>query len=304
MKRTQDFDPGTGAKFRQRTKRIINKDGSFNVKRVGARFRFNDAYLVFVRMKWWQFFATIFAGYLLVNIGFALLYMAAGLEGLSMKYDSQSEAFLKAFYFSTQTFTTVGYGAIAPKAHGPSIIASFEAMIGFLSFALATGLLFGRFSKPNARIRFSKHLLMHGVNGTRSLLFRVINDRPNHLMKLRATVMLVMSREEESGSVRRTYNKLNLQIDMIEFFPLSWTIVHPINDQSPLFGMSDEEILQSNGELLIHMEGFDEMFSQDVHQRFSYLLKETKTGVQFARPFETEANGDIVLNVDQIDATK
>jgi len=148
------FDPGFGTQFKRRTKRVINKDGSFNVDKVGAKFNLSDAYLYFINLGWWSFIGHILLGYLVANAFFASVYWILG-EGAiqATQTDDLWDRWLSWFYFSTQTFTTVGYGAISPLSHGASLVASLEALVGFLSFSLATGLLFGRFSKPTAKIR-------------------------------------------------------------------------------------------------------------------------------------------------------
>ncbi|MCO4805726.1 ion channel [Salibacteraceae bacterium] len=296
-------DPGTGAKFAKSTKRIINKDGSFNVIRDGAKFRLNDKYLFFINISWSKFFLLLLGGFIGANLIFACLYIASGPDGLSQSENLDlSDRILHAFYFSAQTFTTVGYGAISPTSNLTNLIASFEAFVGFLSFALATGLLFGRFSKPNARIRFSKNVVLSEINGVTALLFRVVNDRSNSLMEVEARVLLAEINREKDGSVFRQYHKLNLQIDAIEFFPLTWTIVHPIDSNSPLHGKSIKDISTSSSELLIHIKGFDDVFSQTVHQRFSYLLNESKVDKKFKRAFKTDSDGNIILSLDEIDA--
>jgi inward rectifier potassium channel len=294
------FDPGIGTKFKRPTKRIINKDGSFNVVKEGASFRLNDAYLFFINLSWGQFILVLVGGFVVMNLMFASIYVALG-EGALMSDRTATgwNQWLQAYYFSTQTFTTVGYGAISPQSHLASIVASFEALVGFLSFSIATGLLFGRFSKPRARIRYSDHALIQEVDGVRSIVFRIVNERPNQLMEMSATVILNLV-QPSSSSIQRTYKRLHLQIDRIEFFPLNWTLVHPIDEESPLNGMSNEDILLSDGELLIHIKGFDEMFSQELHSRYSYKLNEIIPEARFEPMFDTNAEGEIVLDLDRI----
>lgn len=302
-KKSNKYDPGTGASFQGKTKRIINKDGTFNVIKLGAKFRMNEAYLIFIKMNWLQFLGVLLSGYLVVNALFAFVYFFLGDGAISD--DAGLEGFdhyLHCFFFSTQTFTTVGYGALSPVSGAASFIASLEALVGFLSFSLATGLLFGRFSKPTAKIRFSEHALVHDVNGTRSLIFRIINERPSQLMDLHATVILNMQSLQQ-GTTNRIYSQLNLEIEQIQFFPLNWTIVHPIDEQSPLNGLTDDQILKSDGELLIHIRGYDEMFAQEVHLRHSYLLEEVLFGQKFKRIFSIDDDGDIVLRMDELNET-
>lgn len=137
----------------------------------------------------------------------------------------------------------------------------------------------------------------------RSIVFRIVNERPNLFMEMSATVLLSMTREE-NGSVRRTFRRLNLEISSIEFFPLNWTIVHPIDEESPLHDMSNDEILSTSGELLIHIKGFDEMFAQNLHSRFSYRLEELKKKRRFKPMFETKKDGEIILDIERLNDTE
>ncbi len=302
-KRANKYDPGTGASFSGRTKRIINKDGSFNVVKLGAKFKMNEAYLIFIKMSWIQFLGSLLLTYLVANAFFAFLYYSLGQDAISDTVGLEGwNHYMHCFFFSTQTFTTVGYGALSPVSNAASFIASLEALIGFLSFSLATGLLFGRFSKPTAKIKFSENALIHDVNGVRSLVFRIVNERPSQLMNLHASVTLNMESTIE-GRVNRIYTKLNLEIDHIEFFPLNWTIVHHIDDQSPLAQLTTEQILKSDGELLIHIHGYDEMFAQEVHLRHSYLVEEVLSGRKFKRIFSIDDDGDIVIRTDELNET-
>ncbi|NQV53000.1 MAG: hypothetical protein HQ500_07440 [Flavobacteriales bacterium] len=298
--RNNGYDPGIGTRFKRRTKRIINKDGSFNVVKEGARFRLNDAYLFFINLTWLQFILLVLAGYITVNLLFACLYVSLGEGAFNTGSEGAfTDRFLEAYYFSTQTFTTVGYGAISPSSHLASIIASFEALVGFLSFSLATGLLFGRFSKARAKLLYSDHALIQNIEGVRSVMFRIVNERPNQLMEMSATVILNMTTHLNDGT-QRTYKRLNLQINHIEFFPLNWTIVHPIDEESPLKELSNDQIIKTQGELLIHIKGFDEMFSQELHSRFSYELSEIVPNARFLPMFETNEEGEILLDLDRL----
>jgi inward rectifier potassium channel len=299
--RNEQFDPGIGTRFKRSTKRIINKDGTFNVEKRGVTFGFNDTYLFFINLSWPAFLAWIFVGFIAMNSVFAMFYVMLGDQAISVSNEDPIDHFLHAFFFSTQTFTTVGYGAISPTTHGASLLASFEALIGFLCFSMATGLLFGRFSKPTTRIKFSEHALIQRVQGIRSIVFRMVNERPSQLMDMQATVILNMSHKSGDG-VERLYQRLKLQVDRIEFFPLNWTIVHPIDEQSPFFDMDDDHILASQGELLIHVKGFDELFAQEVHRRFSYQTMDLIPNARFLPMFETDESGEIVLHLERLDA--
>lgn len=295
------FDPGLTQKFTVPLRRAINKDGSFNVHRRGTTWRDVNGYLYLINMPWPGFFACILLGYFVVNTLFALLYYALGPDQLQGGTDATTNMahFLNSFFFSAHTLTTVGYGSISPKGTAANVVAAFEAMTGLMGFALATGLLYGRVSRPSARIGYSETMVIAPyVEGT-SLQFRVVNKRANTLMELEAKVML-MTVEGEPGKRKRDYRVLKLERHNVYFFPLTWTIVHPIDEHSPLHGKTAADLHRLQAEILILIKGFDDTFSQTVHSRYSYRYDEIVWGARFAPAFDVDAAGDIVLEVDKV----
>src|SRR5215469_10803558 len=228
------FDPGLTQKFTVPLRRAINKDGSFNVHRRGTTWRDVNAYLYLINMTWTGFFSTVVLGYLIVNTLFALLYYALGPNQLQGGADASTNSahFLNSFFFSAHTLTTVGYGSISPRGTAANIVAALEAMVGLMGFALATGLLYGRVSRPSARIGYSEKMTVAPYLDGASLQFRVVNQRANNLMELEAKV-LFMTVEGPPGHMRRDYKVLRLERHSVFFFPLTWTIVHPIDEHSP-----------------------------------------------------------------------
>ena len=295
------FDPGLTQKFTVPLRRAINKDGSFNVHRRGTTWRDVNGYLYLINMPWPGFFACILLGYFVVNTLFALVYYALGPDQLQGGTDATTSMahFLNSFFFSAHTLTTVGYGSISPKGTAANVVAAFEAMTGLMGFALATGLLYGRVSRPSARIGYSETMVIAPyVEGT-SLQFRVVNKRANTLMELEAKVML-MTVEGEPGKRKRDYRVLKLERHNVYFFPLTWTIVHPIDEHSPLHGKTAADLHRLQAEILILIKGFDDTFSQTVHSRYSYRYDEIVWGARFAPAFDVDAAGDIVLEVDKV----
>lgn len=296
------FDPGLTQKFTGELRRAINKDGSFNVHRRGTTWRDIHPYLHLINMPWLGFFGVLFTGYILVNTLFALAYYLLGTGQLQGADASTGlDYFRNAFFFSAQTLSTVGYGSIAPKGTAANIVAALEAMTGLMGFALATGLLFGRVSKPSARIGFSDRILVAPYQDGTSLQFRIVNQRANSLMEMEAK-MLLMTVEGPPGNPSRKYAPLTLERDSVYFFALTWTIVHPIDRDSPLYGKTAEELEKLQAEVLILVKGFDETFSQTVHARYSYRYDEFVWGARFIPAFEIDPAGDIVLNVDKVGA--
>jgi inward rectifier potassium channel len=294
------FDPGFTEKYGSGLRRIINPDGQFNVHRRGTNWRDVHPYLYMINCSWRRFWLLILAGYLSSNLLFATIYYAIGPEYLrGAGTGGGFMPFLDALFFSTQTFTTVGYGAIAPGNALVSAVAAVEALIGLMAFALATGLLFGRFSRPVARIAFSERMVVAPYQGGSSLQFRVANRRSNNLMELEAR-MLMMTVETSGGTPYRKYVPLELERPTVQFLPLSWTIVHPISESSPLWGKAAGDLAAIETEFLILLKGFDDTFFQTVHVRYSYRHEELVWGAKFTPAFEVNAQGQMVLDLSRL----
>jgi inward rectifier potassium channel len=294
------FDPGLTQKFDAPVTRFINPDGSFNVNRRGTTWRDFHPYLQLINMRWGHFLGTLFAGYLLVNTLFAALYYALGpghLQGVGSV--TSSERFWDAFFFSSHTLTTVGYGNIAPRGMAANSISAVESLVGVLGFAVATGLLFGRVSRPSARMGFSDNVLITPYQDGTSLQFRVVNLRRNSIMELQARVML-MTVEPANGNFKRNYTVLRLEREQVIFFPLTWTVVHPIDAESPLFGKTAEDLKGLQAEVLILLKGYDDTFNQTVLARRSYTHREFLWGSRFAPAFHVDAEGELVLELDKV----
>jgi len=297
---TTTFDPGLTQQFIGPLRRAINHDGSFNVRRRGTTWHDIHPYLHLINIPWPQFLGIIFAAYVAVNTVFAAIYFALGPHSLNGADPHMPFArFLNAFFFSAHTLTTVGYGSLSPNGVGANLVAAFEAMVGLMGFALATGLLFGRVSRPSARIGFSRRMLVAPYHRGQSLQVRVVNRRVNMLMDLEAT-MLLMTVEGPPGQLKRNFQILKLERHKVFFLPLTWTLVHPIEPSSPLFGRTPEDLERLQAEVLILIKGFDDTFSQVVHSRYSYRYDELAWKARFKPAFEFDEEGDIVLNVDQV----
>jgi inward rectifier potassium channel len=294
------FDPGLTQQYTGMLRRAINKDGSFNVLRKGASWRDIHPYLHLISLPWPTFLSLVFAAYLAVNTIFAAFYFALG-PGHLQGGDAprQFDRFLNAFFFSAHTLTTVGYGNIAPGSISANILAALEALIGLLGFALATGILFGRFSRPSARIGFSEQALIAPYESRTSLQFRIVNRRPNALMEIEATVILMWV-EGEPGKQKRSFKPLDLERDNVDFLALTWTIVHPIDDSSPLFGKTAAELERIQAEVIVLIKGFDETFSQSVRSRYSYHFDEIVWNARFTPAFDFDHTGDMVLNINKV----
>jgi inward rectifier potassium channel len=296
----QSFDPGLTQKYTGTLRRAINKDGSFNVHHKGSRLKDHSFYQFLITIPWIQFHIVVLITYIVLNSLFAGLYLFAGIENLQgADASSPMESFLSAFFFSIHTFTTVGYGTIAPRGISVNIIAALEAITGLMSLALATGLLFGRFSKPSANIGFSANAIIAPYQDKTSLQFRIVNRRKINLLEMEANVLL-MTVDKSGKTPIRKYFQLPLERPSVYFFPLPWTIVHPIDKTSPLHNKTPEDLMKVHAEILILIKGFDETFGQTVHARYSYRFDEVIWGAKFNTAFSIDTNGDVILHLDDI----
>lgn len=273
--------------------RLVNRDGTFNVKRVGLGFSTVNLYQDLIKMSWVKFLSLVISTLFLINILFALSYYLIGIENFTgMIPGSLTDNILQCFFFSFQTFTTVGYGHIAPRGNLLSLMASLEAMTGLMIFAIITGLLYGRFAKPSAKILFSENILISPFGDGLSLQFRIVNKRKSTIMDISARV--IYSHQEKGKS--RVYLPLELERSQVTLFPLNWTIVHPINEKSPLYGKTYEEISRVDTEFIIVLKGYDDTFSQDINSIHSYHYEEMIWGAKFDPMYDT--NSDNIVELD------
>jgi inward rectifier potassium channel len=297
----ESFDPGLTTQFSGELRRTINPDGSFNVRRKGLRWRDAHAYLMLINTTWPRFLAMIGVAFLLMNLFFASAYLLIGIKHLR-GLESDLGDFANAFFFSVHTMTTVGYGNIYPDGLWTNVTSSVEAATGLMLFAIATGLLYGRFSRPTARILYSRNALIAPYQDGTSLQFRVTNARTNTLMNMEARVLLMTV--DSDGQLKRNFFDLTLERRKIYFFALTWTIVHPIDSSSPLYGKTAEDLARLSAEILILIQGFDDTFSQVVHSRYSYLHDEFIWGAKFIPSFKVDPKGDLIVEVDRISEMK
>lgn len=291
-------DLGLGDQIMTGGGRLINKDGSFNIVREGTTVW--TIYQNLVEMSWPRFLGLVTLYYGLVNALFATLFWLMGPEALSgMAAKSSLGQFTHAFFFSVQTFTTVGYGGITPQTFGADLLASFDAFIGLLAFALATGILFARFAKPQAKIRFSKNAIITPYGDISSLQFRIVNLRSNKIINLKAEVTMTWLEAGPNRKIRR-FQQLPLERDSVNLFPLNWTLVHPITADSPLYKKTTNEIKKLAIEIIVLIQGFDETFSQSVHVNSSYTCAEMLSDCKFA-PMYFAKEGTTVLDLDLLD---
>jgi inward rectifier potassium channel len=303
-------DLGFGTKINDRASRLVNKDGSFNVTRYHQGFwNHVNLYHRLITMSWPKFLGLVSLFYFSANTLFATLYGLLGYEHLAgidkVMPDTPFGRFMGGFFFSSQTLTTVGYGHISPVGYFTSGLAAIESFIGLLLFALATGLLYGRFSRPTARIRFSKNALFGPYLDINGWMFRIINQRTNQLIDVQVEVSLSRLEAKPDGTQYRKYYGLKLERNKVNFFPANWTIVHPITDDSPLYNCTPEQLAESDAEFLILLRATEDTFNQTVHVRYSYRYNEVRWGEKFKPMFTGTVEGDdvVAVDLDQLDET-
>ena len=284
---------------RMSSDRFIDKEGRFNVIKRGVGLTGFSLYHWMINMSWGRFFVFVTISYLLVNLAFAMVYYAIGIENLTEFEGDEWDALAHCFFFSSQTLTTVGFGRISPVGPLTSFVAAIEAMCGLLGFAFATGILYGRFSKARSKILFSEQMVVSPYRGIKGLKFRICNMRDNNLIDMNARVMYSFV-QREKGETKRRYMSLELELDFINMFPLPWTIVHPVSEESPLFGKGVKDLALERAEFLIILKGYDDTFNQYVHQIHEYSSDEILFDVDFEPMFDPSAEGETEVHLNKI----
>lgn len=298
------FDPGLTQQYTGPLLRAINKDGSFNIRRRGLHSLAGSVYMHLVNMTWPRFLGLVTLAYLAVNIVFAAIYTVLGPGVLrAAEKDMGLGAFSQAFFFSVHTLTTVGYGDLYPLGMSANVVAAVEAALGLMGFALAAGLLYARFSRPNAQLVFSDRMVVAPYRDGHSLQFRVANRRTNVLTDVLADMMLMTVEQDGEGQLRRNFVELRLERKKLFFLALTWTVVHPIDEGSPLAGKSAADLERLQAEVLILIRGYDDSFTQVVNTRYSYRWEEIQWFARFAPAFDVSPAGHLVLDLDRVSAT-
>jgi len=298
----QPRDLGLGSRIAQSTtSRMLNQDGTFNVARRGLPFwEFISPFHAMITMSWGAYYAVVVAAYIAANLLFATLYFACGPDALHGGEGAGLHGrFADAFFFSVQTLATIGYGRITPYGMLPNLIATAEALVGLLGVSLATGILFARFSRPTARILFSRQAVIAPYQGGQALMFRIVNGRNNELTQVEATVAIAYW-DTRDGRRTRRFEQLALERQQVMLFPLHWVVVHPIIESSPLWDWDESTAHTLDPEILIVLTAHDETFAQTVTARSSYKPSELVWSARFSDMFETAPKGQVVTNVSKL----
>lgn len=297
------IESGFGSNSSYSAGRFYNKDGSPNISVKGVKFlkRFS-IYNAMLNFSTTKFLLVILSFYVAVNLGFAFIYLLVGVEHLGgIEQDNVIGKFWEAFFFSAQTLSTVGYGHVYPKSLLANAIAATESVLGLLAFAIITGIIYARFAKPKAYLSFSKNALFAPFKSGTAIMFRMAPYKHNHLMDAEVKLTLVMKVDENEAKTNRFFN-LPLEYSKVNSLTLSWTVVHPINEESPFYNLNKEDLINAQAELLVFVKAFDESFSNTVVSRTSYLAEEFIYGGKFVLMYNpNEEKNQTYLHIDKLD---
>ncbi|MCY7376891.1 MAG: hypothetical protein LH472_13105 [Pyrinomonadaceae bacterium] len=297
--RDEDRDLGFGSVVAGESRqRLLNQDGTFNVQRTGLPFLSSlNLYHTVISMSWKEFIGLTLLLYFLSNVVFGFFYAAFGATALVDTSEIPTEnLLLRGFFFSVQTFATIGYGTIHPVGIIPNLLVTVESYYSMIITALITGIVFARFARPTARVLFSELSVVAPYRGGAGFMFRMVNGRSSQLIEVEAQVLFSRFIERD-GKVTRQFDFLELERNRVSFFPLAWTVVHPIDEQSPMFGLTEVDLLKTNAEILILLSATDETFASIVYTRSSYKASEIKFGSKFAGLYNPLEEGE-QLSID------
>jgi inward rectifier potassium channel len=276
------------SKKRPQRVQIKIQDGQFEIIGMGVWYSYwRDPYHLLLTIPWTGFLLIICLSYIAINIIFALAYWLGG----DCIANARAGSFLDLFFFSVQTLASIGYGAMYPKTLYSNIVVTIEAMIGLVGIAVMTGLAFARFSRPSARVIFSRVAVITPYNGVPTLMFRTANQRRNLILEAQMRVYLMRDEITTEGEFIRRFHDLKLLRNQTPSFTLSWLALHPIDETSPLYGMSAESLIQTNTNIVISVSGIDEAVAQVVQARHQYTAHDILWNNRFVDIFHHTSDG-------------
>lgn len=296
-------DTGFGTQAGSIGGRFVNRDGTFNLRKTGLPFwKRISLYSYLMRLSWLQFILVMVVLYFLLNLLFTALYLWVGVEELQ-GFISRTEwgRVKETFFFSTQSFTTVGYGRLDPVGEAANLVSALETMTGWLFFALVTGLLYGRFTQPKAFIQFSEKALIAPYRHLTALMFRMVPYKDAHELAEAQVAVNISLRVAENGKTDYRFFQLKLERSRIDMFNMNWTVVHPIDEESPLYQLTLQDLQNADFELMVQVAGFDPLFSNHVMQRTSYTIHELVWGARFRSMYHQSKDGrTTILEMDKL----
>jgi inward rectifier potassium channel len=268
--------------------RLAGRSTSASIERIGLKQQpFSDLYHFLLTASWSRVLASIAALYLGLNAVFALGYLAIG-DGIE---NARPGSYSDAFFFSVQTMATIGYGKMVPHSLTAHVLVTIEALIGMVGVAMASGLMFAKFARPTGRVLFSHVAVIGPHDGVPTLSFRAANQRKNQIVEAQLRVVFARDERTKEGAFMRRFYDLTLARSSSIIFALTWTVMHRVDDASPLFGATRESLQAANAELIVSLTGIDDTFSQTVHARWSYLATDLVFGARFVDVLEILPTG-------------
>src|ERR1700686_871755 len=257
--------------------RFIDRHGRTTAVMLGLTHRpLGDLYHLFLKTSWGNVIGGAAVAYFAINALFAFAYMATG--GVE---NVRKGSFADSFFFSIETFSTVGYGHFSPLSTGANLIGSVESFVALLATAMITGLMFAKFARPTARVLWSRVAVIAPQDGVLSLMFRMANERGNQVVEARLRLMILRDEVTAEGQKIRRQRDLKLVRSESVVFVLSWTAVHPLGKESPLYGLTKEQMKEQKIEIVASLTGLDETFSQTIHSRHSWTADDVVFGARF-----------------------
>ncbi len=279
----------------------MNHDGTFSSGRYGqSRLRSIPIYEHLTAISWRKFYLATLVTYLVIAVFFAVVYFGLGPGTIAGSVGSTGlDRFAQAFFFSVHTVTTVGYGSLSPATAAANFVVAVEALVGMAGFAVLAALLFARLSRPIADIRFSADAIVAPFGDITGLMFRLVNGSRGELADVSVRVIFSWLDGQGAG-LRRRFETLDLERSHVTFFPLTWTVVHPIDGDSPLQGWDASRLADTQAEILVQVSGFAEVYSQVVRARTSYVAEEVHFDAQFVGITEETESGGGQVDVRRI----
>jgi inward rectifier potassium channel len=260
--------------------RLLKKNRRMEVRAVGSRSSLADLYHAMLRVSWPMLCLLFAASFILFNLVFAFIFTfdEAGIFWGRQPIDGG--LLWRAFIFSVDTMTTVGYGNMAPISHFSNVVSAIELALAMLFFALVTGMAFARFSRPTARILFSKVAVIAPFDGVPTLMLRCANQRHNMIFEAHASMSLILDEASECGPMRRFYD-LKLVRQSSPVFALTWTIMHPIDDESPLRPWLEQQAAPAGSDVLIVVSGTDDRTGHTMYGRHAFSARDLRWNMRF-----------------------
>ncbi|MBO9999374.1 MAG: ATP-sensitive inward rectifier potassium channel 10 [Cyanobacteria bacterium SID2] len=296
-KRQESRQSATLRLQKRKTRILVSRIGKYRLIEMGIPgFDWSDLYHWLLSLSWGGFLGLVALTYLLVNLLFAAAYVSIDGNGIA---NAEPGSFLDAFFFSVQTMATIGYGAMYPQSLATHLIVSFEVLVGLLGVAMATGLMFARFTLPSARVLFGQFAVVCPYNGTPTLMFRAANRRGNFIVEAQFRVSVLLPEQTSEGHVMRRLHDLELVRSETPFFSLSMTLMHPIDESSPLFGKSASFLSEVDTQIVVMMTGLDETVSQTIHASKFYTAGDVCWNTRFVDIISIQPNGDRYVDYDR-----